>query len=145
MAEKSHAMILALVGMPNSGVQAAVEHLTGKGIPKISTENTLPAEVVREATNLLHAGQHCIVIGNLTDTETLRSLKHEHPGTVRLVAVLASKHTRQTRGNDNIIELDNNVLENTNVAALIATADEYIVNDENLDKFYSELNELISK
>ena len=173
--ENKTVKILAFVGLTGAGKTTVVDYIAAKGHPKVNFnspilermqdlgENEATAhqnllsekgqdyivkDIIKQVHDLSDSGQHLIISdGPLSWTE-YKTLKHEFPGQVTTVAIVASKHLRHSRSSDNLSqdEIDKRdwfEIENLEKAGPIAIANYYIINDKNQDNLYQQVDKLL--
>lgn len=108
--------------------------------------------IVKQIRDLIDAGQHRIVADGLYTWTEYKILKHEFPGELHVVAIVAPKHLRHHRLTKRPIrplteteasQRDWAEIENLEKGGPIAIADHYIVNDGNLDVLHSRIDAVI--
>ena len=124
---------------------------------KILSENGsdfIATKIIEQIHNLINAGQHQIVIDGPNSWDEYVSLKHEFPGEMRTIAIVAGKHLRHHRlQNRTIHPLSDNEtdkrdwdeIEKLQKAGPIAVADHFVVNDGNVDEFHAQIDKLIEE
>lgn len=146
MVEIKPVKIIAFVGLAGGGKSAAVHYFANRGVPKVTA--TTAEELMAEVNHLLAAGQHTIVIDNLTSIDELKLLKRTHPNAVSVIAIVSSRHHRLQReaGLDaqQLDARDWDAVERGSLGAVIALADHYLVNNSSLDDFHRQLDQLLA-
>jgi dephospho-CoA kinase len=99
--------------------------------------------------HLADAGQHRVVLDGIYSWNEYKALKHEFPGEMTTVAIVAPKHLRYRwleRRNDDrpqsfevSAERDYNEVETLNKGGPIAVADYFVSNDGSTEHFYQQL------
>jgi len=109
--------------------------------------------IITELHELLGAGQNRIVADGLYTWTEYKLLKHEFPGELIVVAIVAPKHLRHHRLTirpsrpltvEQANERDWAEIENLEKGGPIAIADHYIINDGDLIKLHAQLNVLLA-
>lgn len=105
---------------------------------------------IEQVRHLADAGQHRIIIDGIYSWDEYRTLKHEFPGEMTTVAIVAPKAQRykwlESRHEDrpqtaNVsAERDYNEIESLNKGGPIAVADFYVLNDGAYEDFYKQLD-----
>ena len=144
MSHHEHVKIIAFVGLTGSGKSTAVKHFTDHGIPKIIA--TSRDELASEIDDLRAAGQHTVILDGLDSLDTLTWLKHRHPGAVHVVALVSPhryriRRTPQLNGTE-LDQTDWRHVETGTLGAVIALADDYVVNDGSLADLSNRLDTL---
>lgn len=105
--------------------------------------------IVGQIRDLVAAGQHRIVADGLYTWTEYKILKHEFPGELSVVAIVAPKHLRHHRLSLRPIrpltevqatERDWSEIENLEKGGPIAIADHYVINDSNLDELHARID-----
>lgn len=106
--------------------------------------------IVTQIRDLINAGQRRIVADGLYSWTEYKVLKHEFPGEVTLVAIVAPKHLRYHRMATRPVRpltaaetqaRDWAEIENSEKGGPIAIADYYIMNSDDLDHFHAQLDD----
>lgn len=104
---------------------------------------------IKEARDLITAGQRHIILDGLYSWSEYKILKHEFPGEMTVVAIVTPKHLRYKRMADRperpmteqeINERDWAEIENIEKGGPIAIADYFVINDGTLDKLHASLD-----
>jgi len=108
--------------------------------------------IITQVHDLIAAGQHRIVADGLYSWTEYKALKHEFPGELTVIAVVAPKHLRKSRmanrpvrplTSEQVDQRDWAEIENIEKGGPIAIADHYIINDGTVEKLHEQLdNEL---
>ncbi|QQG50812.1 MAG: AAA family ATPase [Candidatus Saccharibacteria bacterium] len=108
--------------------------------------------IITQVHDLIVAGQHRIVADGLYSWTEYKALKHEFPGELTVIAVVAPKHLRKSRmanrpvrplTSEQVDQRDWAEIENIEKGGPIAIADHYIINDGTVEKLHEQLdNEL---
>ena len=108
--------------------------------------------IIEELHELMKAGQKRIVADGLYTWTEYKLLKHEFPGELIVVAIVAPKHLRHHRLSirplrpltlEEANERDWAEIENLEKGGPIAIADHYLVNDGSVEQFQSRLDDLL--
>jgi len=100
--------------------------------------------------NLIAAGQHRIVVDGLYSWTEYKIMKHEFPGELIVVAVIAPKHVRHHRlatrpdrplNTEEVNERDWHEIEDVEKGGPIAIADYYLMNDGDLETLYKQVDD----
>ena len=170
--------ILAIVGMAGSGKSTAIDYLTDKKIPKIyfggivlkaiedaGIERTPESEkafrddfvvkrAIKEAKNLINAGQKRIVLDGLYSWTEYKILRKEWPAEMTVVAITAPKALRRKRLAERkerpftaqeAADRDVNEIENLEKGGPIAIADYYVDNSGTIEDFKARFAKLIDE
>ena len=110
--------------------------------------------VVKQTQELIEAGQHHIVLDGLYSWTEYKILKHEFPGELSVIAIVAPKRLRHRRlanrperpfTQAEADQRDWSEIENLEKGGPIAIADHYIMNDGDLEKLYKQVNEVLAE
>lgn len=105
--------------------------------------------IITELHDLINAGQKRIVADGLYSWTEYKLLKHEFPGELIVIAIVAPKRLRHHRLTIRPIrpltieqtnERDWSEIENLEKGGPIAIADHYIINDGNLDQLHEKID-----
>lgn len=108
--------------------------------------------VVKQTQELIEAGQHHIVLDGLYSWTEYKILKHEFPGELSVIAIVAPKRLRHRRianrperpfTQAEADQRDWSEIENLEKGGPIAIADHYIMNDGDLEKLYKQVDEVL--
>lgn len=108
--------------------------------------------VVKEAHDLISAGQHKIVLDGLYSWSEYKILKHEFPGAMTVIAIVTPKHERKARmakrperpmTSQEVDERDWSEIENLEKGGPIAIADYFIHNDKDVSWLHSQLHDVL--
>ena len=109
---------------------------------------------VKEARELISAGQKRIVLDGLYAWTEYKILKHEFPGEMTVVAIVAPKHTRKQRmanrperpmTSEQVDERDWAEIENIEKGGPIAIADYFIHNDGSPEKLHQQVDQILDE
>lgn len=104
--------------------------------------------------NLVDAGQKRIVLDGPYTWPEYRYLKSEFPGSIIIVAIVAPRRLRHRRLTNRIerpltnlqsLERDQTEIEGIEKSGPIAMADHYILSDTSLERFYSNIDDLVNE
>lgn len=105
--------------------------------------------IAQQLHNLIDAGQHRIIADGLYSWTEYKYLKHEFPGEMSLVAILAPRNLRHRRLSkrpvrplqpQEALERDWAEIERLEKGGPIAIADHYIINDGDIDNLYRQID-----
>lgn len=108
--------------------------------------------VIKEAHDLIGAGQHKIVLDGLYSWSEYKILKHEFPGAMTVVAIVTPKHERKSRmakrperpmTSEEVDERDWAEIENLEKGGPIAIADYFVHNDRDIDWLHKQLGTVL--
>ncbi len=117
-------------------------------------EDVYAQRAIQQIQKLSEAGQHHIVVDGIYSWTEYKTLKHDFPGEMTTVAIVAPKHKRyqwlekrEDRPQTNEISStrDYHEIEDIQKSGPIAAADYYIMNDGSLDHFYEQLDAIIER
>lgn len=106
--------------------------------------------IVKQINELIAAGQHRIIADGLYSWTEYKVMKHEFPGELTTVAIVAPKHLRHRRLAARPIrpltDAEANArdwaeIENLEKGGPIAIADHTIINNKDLDHLYAQIDE----
>jgi dephospho-CoA kinase len=102
--------------------------------------------------HLADAGQHRVIIDGIYSWDELKRLKHEFPGELTAVAIVAPRHQRykwlehrhedRPQSHETSSERDRNEIENLNKGGPIAAADFYALNNGTPDNLFAQLDQI---
>jgi len=107
--------------------------------------------IITQIHDLIAAGQHRIVADGVYSWTEYKALKHEFPGELTVVAVVASKHIRKQRmahreirplTSEQVDQRDWAEIENIEKGGPIAIADYFIHNDGSSESLFDQLNSI---
>lgn len=110
--------------------------------------------IVQQIHDLANAGQHRIVADGLYTWTEYKVLKHEFPGELSVVAIVAPRALRQRRLADRPVrpitpqdadKRDWAEIENLEKGGPIAIADHYIINDGDKEKLHAQIDAELSE
>ena len=105
--------------------------------------------IISQIHDLVNAGQHRIVADGLYTWTEYKTLKHEFPGELTVVAIVTPKHERKARmakrevrplTSEQVDQRDWAEIENIEKGGPIAIADYFIHNDRDLDWLHQQLD-----
>jgi dephospho-CoA kinase len=106
--------------------------------------------IVKQINDLIAAGQHRIIADGLYSWTEYKILKHEFPGELTVVAIVAPKHLRHSRlakrpvrplTGEQADQRDWSEIENLEKGGPIAIADHTIINNKDLNHLYRQLDD----
>ncbi|MBC7943534.1 AAA family ATPase [Candidatus Saccharibacteria bacterium] len=110
--------------------------------------------IIKQIHELIAAGQHRIVADGIYSWTEYKTMKREFPGELYVVAVVAPKHVRHHRLSIRslrpLTETEANQrdwaeIENIEKGGPIAIAEHYIINDGSLEKFHSQIDQVMDE
>jgi dephospho-CoA kinase len=105
---------------------------------------------IQQTHDLIHAGQHRIVLDGVYTWTEYKLLKREFPGELTVIAIVAPKHLRHHRLSHRperpFTEAEANQrdwaeIENLEKGGPIAIADHYIINDDTPEHMYQQIDQ----
>lgn len=108
--------------------------------------------IIDQIHNLISAGQHQIIADGLYSWTEYKTLKHEFPGELSVVAIVAPKKLRHHRLLIRPIrpltqaesdQRDWAEIENIEKGGPIAIADHYVINDGDFDHLYKQIDSVL--
>ena len=118
-------------------------------IRKTEGEDVYAKRIIDQIHHLADAGQKRIIVDGLYSWAEYRTLKHEFPGEMTTIAIVAPKHLRYHRLETRIDRpqspeisqaRDYSEIEDIQKGGPIAAADFYIANNENAEHLYKQLD-----
>lgn len=109
--------------------------------------------IIQEIHGLVNSGQHKIVVDGLYTWDEYKIMKHEFPGELTVVAIVAPRRIRHrrlaTRPKRPLTEAESNArdwseIEDIQKGGPIAIADHYIMNDGDFENLYNQINKTLS-
>jgi dephospho-CoA kinase len=106
---------------------------------------------IKEARNLIDAGQRRIILDGLYSWSEYKILKHEFPGVMQVVAIVTPKQLRYKRMEnraerpmtaDEVDQRDWAEIENIEKGGPIAIADYFVHNDGTAEEFQSQIDKV---
>jgi dephospho-CoA kinase len=103
---------------------------------------------------LINSGQHRIIVDGLYSWTEYKTLKHEFSGELTVVAVIAPKRVRHRRltarptrplSQYEADQRDWSDIGDLEKGGPIAIADQFIVNDDNMDKLYNQIDTVLGE
>jgi dephospho-CoA kinase len=110
--------------------------------------------IIKQIHELVEAGQHRIVADGLYTWTEYKALKHEFPGELTVVAIVAPRHLRQHRMANRPIrpltpaQLDQRdwaEIENIEKGGPIAIADHFVMNDKDLEYLHQQVDDVMQQ
>lgn len=110
--------------------------------------------IIAQIHNLIDAGQHRIVADGLYSWTEYKVLKHEFPGELIIVAIIAPKQVRHRRllvrpvrplTQTEADQRDWAEIENIEKGGPIAIADHYIVNDSDIEQLHQQIDKVLDE
>ncbi len=146
---------VVLGAMKDAGIEwtEANEKQFREEIRECEGKDFVVKRIITEIHNLIAAGQRTIVADGLYTWTEYKLLKHEFPGELTVVAVVAPKHIRHHRltlrpVRPLTIEEANSrdwaEIENLEKGGPIAIADYYIHNDGDIEKLRAQIDHLLT-
>jgi len=110
--------------------------------------------VIKQANDLIESGQKRIIFDGLYTWDEYRIMKHEFPGELSVVAIIAPRRIRHRRlavrperpfTAKEATERDWTEIENLQKGGPIAIADHFIINDGNLDELHEKIENILKE
>lgn len=130
----------------------AVETPFREDIRKREGKDFVVKRANKQIKDLIAAGQHRVIADGLYSWTEYKIMKHEFPGELVVIAVVAPKHMRQLRlanrperplTPEEVNERDWAEIENLEKGGPIAIADYYVTNDGQLDTFHAQIDDIL--
>lgn len=146
---------VVLDAMKDAGLEwtEATEKTFREEIREREGKDFVVKRIITELRNLISAGQRHIVADGLYTWTEYKALKHEFPGELTVVAIVAPKHMRHRRLTHRPIRpltvseataRDWAEIENLEKGGPIAIADYYVHNDGDLEHFHAQLANILT-
>lgn len=109
-------------------------------------------KIIPEINNLAHSGQHRIVLDGLYSWTEYKILKHEYPGQIIIVSLVAPRHIRHRRlahrheralTEAQADQRDWSEIEQLEKGGPIAVADYFITNDASPEQLQAKIDQLL--
>ena len=107
--------------------------------------------IIDQIHHLADAGQHRIIADGIYTWDEYKAMKHEFPGELTVVALTAPKHLRyhwlETREDRPQSPATSNARDHSEIETMqkggpIAAADYFVTNNENVEHFHKQLDEI---
>ena len=111
-------------------------------------------QVIEEAKDLIEAGQKRIILDGVYSWTEYKTLKHEFPNCITVVAIVTDKQRRYKQAAARperaftpaaIRERDRSEIENLEKGGPIAAADYYVLNNGTIDDMHKRLDEILKE
>jgi dephospho-CoA kinase len=129
-----------------------VENKFRKEIREREGNDFVVKRAIKQIRGLIDAGQHRVIADGLYSWTEYKALKHEFPGELNVVAIVAPKRLRHSRLVERperpltakeADERDWHEIEDIEKGGPIAIADHFIMNDKDLDHLHAQVNEAL--
>lgn len=129
-----------------------VENVFRKEIRQREGNDFIVKRAIKQMRDLAEAGQHRIIADGLYSWTEYKALKHEFPGELTVVAIIAPKHLRYHRlasrperpqTAQEVNERDWHEIEDIEKGGPIAIADYYVANDKDPGHLYFQIDTLL--
>lgn len=130
------------------------ENVFRKEIREREGNDFIVKRVITQIKNLAAAGQHRIIADGLYSWTEYKALKHEFPGELTVIAIIAPKHLRNHRlanrperplTAQEVNERDWHEIEDIEKGGPIAIADYHVVNDKDPENLYSQVDDILEE
>jgi len=107
--------------------------------------------IIKQIHDLADAGQHRVIADGIYSWDEYKTMKHEFPAEITVVAIVTQKHQRYNRlehredrpqSQATTMERDKHEIEDIQKGGPIAAADYYILNDGSKEELDAKLDEL---
>lgn len=140
-----------LQAVKDSGLEPtqANERMMREKLRQEEGPDVIVKRISRQLHDLINAGQRRIIADGLYSWTEYKYLKHEFPGEMSIVAILAPRHLRHRRLSNRPVrplqpneslERDWAEIENLEKGGPIAIADHYIINDGDINNLYTQVD-----
>lgn len=108
--------------------------------------------IIEQIHKLFESGQHRIIADGIYSWTEYKTLKHEFPGELYLIAVVTSKHLRKMRmatrpvrplNSEEVDQRDWAEIENIEKGGPIAIADYFVSNNGSLDELHEQIDKTL--
>jgi dephospho-CoA kinase len=142
--------------MKNRGIEDTAENekLFRDDLRATRNNDSVVNIISSQIHNLINAGQHRIIVDGLYSWTEYKTLKHEFSGELTVVAVVAPKRVRHRRLTTRPIrplsqyeadQRDWSDIGDLEKGGPIAIADHFIINDDNTDKLYNQIDMILGE
>ena len=146
---------IVLDAMTKAGLEHNQENekLFREGIREKEGKDFVVKRIIAQIHDLVGAGQHRIVADGLYSWTEYKTMKHEFPGELHIIAVVAKKRLRHHRLLNRPVrpltqteadERDWAEIENLEKGGPIAIADHYVINNGSMDHLYEQVDETLN-
>ncbi len=140
--------------MEEAGIEITPEsqQVFREEIRKKEGKDFVVKRVIQQANDLIESGQKRILFDGLYTWTEYRMLKHEFPGELTVVAIVAPRRIRHRRLANRperpftvqeATERDWSEIENLEKGGPIAIADYYVMNDHHLDHLHNQVDNIL--
>ena len=114
-------------------------------------QDFLLRQAIRDMRQLIDAGQKKIVMDGLYTWSEYKMIRHEFPGQVTVIAIVAPKYIRYQRMEKRVErpmvphevdDRDRTEIENLDKGGPIAIADYFVINDSSIEKLHTDLDKI---
>ncbi len=132
----------------------AVENPFRKQIREKEGNDFIVKRVIKQAHDLIAAGQRRIILDGLYSWTEYKALKREFPGEMTVIAVVTSKRLRKQRlaarperplTSAEVDERDWREIEDVEKGGPIAIADHFLMNDGNIESLHEQLDKELER
>jgi dephospho-CoA kinase len=142
--------------MKNQGIEDTAEHerLFREDLRAKKSDDFVVNIISSQIHDLINSGQHRIIVDGLYSWTEYKALKHEFSGELTVVAVVAPKRVRHRRLTSRPVrplsqfeadQRDWSDIGNLEKGGPIAIADHFIINDEDTDKLYAQIDLILKE
>ena len=142
--------------MKNRGIEDTAENekLFRDDLSAAKNNDSIVNIISSQIHNLINAGQHRIIVDGLYSWTEYKTLKHEFSGELTVVAVVAPKRIRHRRLTARPIrplsqyeadQRDWSDIGDLEKGGPIAIADQFIINDDSMDKLYTQIDTVLDE
>jgi dephospho-CoA kinase len=144
-------IVLEAVKQAGLEINPANEQTFREDLREKEGKDFIVKRIISQIHDLADAGQHRIVADGLYTWTEYKALKKEFPGELSVVAIVSAKHLRHHRletrevrplTNEEASHRDWSEIENLEKGGPIAIADYYVANNENVEHFYKQLDDI---
>ncbi|MEO5950753.1 MAG: dephospho-CoA kinase [Candidatus Saccharimonadales bacterium] len=140
--------------MREAGIEITPESQTTfrEDIRKKEGDDFVVKRIIQQINGLIGAGQHRIIADGIYSWTEYKIMKHEFPGELHVIAVVAPRRLRHHRlsirperpfTDVEATNRDWTEIENLEKGGPIAMADSYIINDGDMEHFHEQLDVIL--
>ena len=123
-------------------------------IRKKEGDDFIVKRIIKQIHDLINAGQHRVIADGLYSWTEYKAMKHEFPGELTVVAIVAPKRLRHQRlavrserplTSTEATDRDWREIEDIQKGGPIAIADYFVINDGDIDKLTDQVDEVLKE
>jgi len=130
----------------------ANEKLVREDLRATEGNDVLVKRIIQQIHDLAAAGQHRVIVDGLYSWTEYKAMKHEFPGEMTFIATITPKHVRKARlakrpirplTSEEVDKRDWAEIENIEKGGPIAIADHFIMNSNDVEHFYHQIDDVL--